>query len=113
MSLPVLPILKIVAELAATAAGIGTQWGRSKDESKNKDIHSRLNDLENYYTRQVKLAEDIAKEMNEMALLIQKQVGINNDQKKYIRNLKISVILLSVFSFICISAVLYFILVKS
>jgi len=107
-----MPILKIVADLAATAGGLGSQWRRSRDEGQEKDIHARLKNLESNYTSQLKLVEDMAKQMNEMALLIQKQVAINDDQKKYIRNLKISVVLLSVFSFACVSAVLYFILVK-
>jgi len=112
MSLNVIPILRMVAELAATAAGIGTQWLKSKNNPEGKDIDSRLNELELFYTRQVKLAEDMAREMNEMALLIQKQIDINNDQKRYISNLKTSVIILSVFSFACILAIGYLILTK-
>jgi hypothetical protein len=113
MALPVIPILKIVAELAASATGIGSQWIKSKDTLKNKDIDSRLNELESFYTKQVKLVEDMAKEMNDIAILIQKQVDINNDQKKYITNLKTSVIVLSVFSFICIIAIGYLIVKNS
>ncbi len=112
MTLRVIPILKIVAELAASATGIGSQWLKSRDNLNNMDIHSRLNELEASYTKQVKLVEDMAKEMNDMALLIQKQIDINNDQKKYITNLKTSVIILSVFSFICIIAIAYLIFIK-
>ncbi|MBN1895202.1 hypothetical protein JW906_11930 [bacterium] len=112
MPLAVMPILKIMTELAATAAGIGSQWRRSKENAGEKDIHSRLKDLETNYTSQVKLVEDMAKEMNEMAMLIQKQIDINNDQKQYIRNLKTSVIILSIFSFACILAIGYLILTK-
>ena len=112
MALPVIPILKIVAELAATATGIGSQWLASRDNLNNKDIISRLNELEVFYTKQVELVENMAKEMSDIAILIQKQVDMNNDQKKYIRNLKISVIVLSVFSFICIIAIGYLLLTK-
>ena len=104
-----MPILKIVAELAATATGIGYQWLKSKENSKNKDIHSRLNELETFYTKQVKLVEEMAKEMNDIAQIIQKQVDINSDQKQYITNLKISIVILSVFLFICIIAIGYMI----
>ena len=112
MALPVIPILKIVAELAASATGIGAQWLNSRDNLNNKDINSRLNELEAFYTKQVALVEDIAKEMNDIALLIQKQIDINNDQQKFITNLKISVIILSVFSFICIIAIGYLLFIQ-
>jgi hypothetical protein len=112
MALPIISIIKIVAELASSATGIGSQWLKSKDDSKNKGIDSRLTELEASYTKQVKLVEDMAKEMNDIALLIQTQVDINNDQKKYIKNLKTSVIVLAVFSFICILAIGYLIFIK-
>ena len=111
MALPVIPILKIVAELAATATGIGSHWIKSRDNANNKDINSRLNELEASYTKQVKLTEDMAKEMNNIAMLVQKQVDINSDQKKYISNLKISVMVLSAFSFICLVAIGYLVFV--
>jgi septum formation topological specificity factor MinE len=112
MALPVIPILKIVAELAASANGIGSQWLKSRDNSNNKDMHTRLNVLEAFYTKQVQLVENMAKEMNDIALLIQKQVDINNDQIKYINNLKTAVIVLSVFLFICIITIGYLIFTK-
>src|SRR4030042_2523165 len=112
MVLPVFPILRIVAEVAATATGIGSQWLKSRDNLKDKDINSRLNVLEAFYTKQVKLVEDMAKEMNDIAILIQKQVDLNNDQEKYITNLKTSVMVLSVFSFICILAIVYLLFTK-
>ena len=112
MALPVIPILKIVAELAASATGIGSQWLKSRDDLNNKDIYSRITELETFYTKQVELMENMAKEMNNIAILIQKQVDINSDQKKYITNLKTSVIVLSVSLFICIIAIGYLIFTK-
>jgi hypothetical protein len=75
-------------------------------------MHTRLNVLEAFYTKQVQLVENMAKEMNDIALLIQKQVDINNDQIKYINNLKTAVIVLSVFLFICIITIGYLIFTK-
>ena len=112
MAIPVVSILRIVAELAASATGIGSQWLKSRDNLSNKDINSRLSELEASYTKQVKLVEDMAKEMTDIVMLIQKQTDINNDQKKYIAHLKTSVMLLSVFSFICVMAIMYFIFIK-
>jgi hypothetical protein len=112
MAIPVVSILRIVAELAASASGIGSQWLKSRDSLNNKDINSRLNELEASYTKQVKLVEDLAKEMTDIVELIQKQTDINNDQKKYIANLKTSVILLSIFSIICVMAITYLLFIK-
>ena len=112
MAIPVVSILRIVAELAASATGIGSQWLKSRDNLSNKDINSRLSELEASYTKQVKLVEDMAKEMTDIVMLIQKQTDINNDQKKYIAHLKTSVMLLSVFSFICVMAIVYLIFIK-
>jgi hypothetical protein len=112
MTSSVIPILKIVAELAASATAIVSQWLKSRDNLNNKSNNSRLNELEAFYTKQVELVEGMAKEMNDIAILIQKQVDINNDQKKYITNLKTSVIVLSVVSFFCIIAIGYLIFTK-
>ena len=45
MALPVIPVVKIIAVLAAAATGIGYQWLKSKDDLNNKDIDSRFPDL--------------------------------------------------------------------
>ena len=80
---------------------------------KNKDVNARLDELEASYTKQVKLAEEMAKEMTHIVTFIQKQVDQSHDQKKHIGKLKTVVLLLSAFSFLCIIAIGYLIFIKS